>query len=238
VSPEKLAVDNSVDLEIQRRLSGAAPQAGPYLLGDILVNTGQITRLQLDEALLGQAKTGNRLGDELVQSGLVNRNQIERGLYPQRQLLVGAVVTALLLTPTAFFPTSAMAAPTTSLVVSAQVIASAKLQTEHQATLIRITSLDIARGYVNVTDATRITVNINSHSGYRLEFQPVSQLFESVHIDGLSHSVQLGADGGSIIQRNALQQHQSHTLTYRFMLQAHALAGEYPWPRQIVASAI
>jgi hypothetical protein len=160
--------------------------------------------------------------------------------FLQYKRLAGALILTLPLGPLTFTttPVQAGASASANLSVTVQVIASAKLQTEYQASHIRITSLDIARGYVTVAGATRILASTGSYSGFRLEFHPVGHLFESVQIDGLSYPVQLGADGGSSIQRNTHASNQTYSLNYRFMLPSDTIAGEYSWPLQISASSI
>ena len=238
MKPEKPATKASVDTEFQRRLAGIVPQAGAYFLGAILVATGQISRSQLDAALLGQAKTGRRLGDELIDSGQASKGQIERGLFLQRKLLAGTLFVTTLLAPFTLTATSAHAGQTSSLPVSAVVIASAKIQTEHQLAQISISRLDVARGYVDMAAASRFLVFTNSRTGYTLEFHPVGTLFESVKIEGLPNPVVLGADGGSLVQRGATSRHTTHELSYRFMLRPDTRPGNYAWPLRVSVRAI
>jgi hypothetical protein len=157
-----------------------------------------------------------------------------------RKLSVSALILSTLLAPLDFTvkPVQAGTSASANLNVSVRVISNAELQPEYQATHIRITGLDIARGFVNVTGATRFQARSGNHSGFRLEFYSVGHLFESVQIEGLTFPVQLGADGGSIMQRNAHSAIHTYSLNYRFRLQKETKAGEYPWPLQINAHPI
>jgi hypothetical protein len=63
-----------------------------------------------------------------------------------------------------------------------------------------------------------------------MQFHPVGNLFESVHVDGLGNTVQLGADGGAIVQRGAQASNLTHELSFRFDLHPDTAPGTYPWP--------
>jgi hypothetical protein len=222
--------ERDVVLEFQRRQAEASPVARALALGNILVATGQITQAQLEEALHRQAETGRRLGEELVEAGHVGRGQIEGGLLLQRKLIAYALVVAMGLAPLATMAPSAEAGQkSAAMPVSVAVIANAKVRTDYQAAQLRITEADVARGYVEIAAASRFSVATNSRSGYLMEFYPVGNLFESVQVSGLGNAVQLGADGGVIVQRGPLP-HAFHELSFRFILRPDARPGIYAWP--------
>ena len=199
-------------------------------LGAILVATGQITRAQLEYALRRQAATGRRLGDELIKAGQASKGQIEGGLLLQRKLVTDALIMATMLAPLASTVPSAQAGQTASMQVSVTVIANTKVRTDYQATQLKITEADVTRGYIDVSAASRFLVSTNSRSGYLVEFYPIGNLFESVQIEGLGNAVRLGADGGTIVQRNPLLTNMNHELSYRFILRPDAQSGSYQWP--------
>lgn len=116
------------------------------------------------------------------------------------------------------------------LQVSAVVRATTKVQTEYQSTQLTITADDIQRGYVEVRDATRISVHTNSRNGYALSFYAVGELFQAVEIAGLRHHVGLGPDGGTAVERDPAGPNNSHDLSYRFVLRSDLQPGNYPWP--------
>lgn len=65
-------------------------------LGRVLVNKGQLTELQLEQALIEQGETGRRLGEVLLSRGWVSASQLQRAL--KRQSLIrraGAIATAV-----------------------------------------------------------------------------------------------------------------------------------------------
>lgn len=223
--------ERDVVLEFQRRQAGAVPVAGKLYLGNILVATGQITRAQLEDALRRQVATGRRLGEELIEAGHVRKGQIECGLLLQRKLGTYALIVATMLARLTTMAPSAEAGQTSaSMQVSVAVIANTKVRTDHQATQLKITEADVTRGYIEVPAASRFLVSTNSRSGYLMEFYPIGNLFESVQIKGLGNTAQLGADGGTIVQREPLLRNMTHELSYRFILRPDTPPGNYQWP--------
>ena len=219
-------------LNSQLRVTDAAPNSGEFALGNILIANGHITRPQLEQALRQQVKTGLRIGEELISAGHANAGQVEGGLLLQRKLVACALAVTVGLAPIVM--TSAEAAQTSAAMgVSVTVIAHVRMQTAFQATHLKISKEDVAHGYVSVPAASLFSVVSNSRSGYLLEFNPVGDLFDSVQIGGLGNQIQMGADGGTIVQRGPLPANPTHELSFRFALRADVLPGTYPWPLQL-----
>jgi hypothetical protein len=205
--------------------------SGELALGNILVTSGQVSRTQLKDALRSQEVTGRRIGEELIEAGYVSKSQVENGLRLQRKLIISALIVAVGLAPGAALASSAEGSQSsTSMPVSVTVIANAKIRNEYQVTQLKVTENDVSRGFVDIPDASRFSVSTNSRVGYLLEFHPVSHLFKSVEVSGLGNPVQLGADGGAIVQRGPLPAHLTHVLGFRFFLSQNTLPGNYPWP--------
>jgi hypothetical protein len=98
---------------------------------------------------------------------------------------------------------------------------------------INVSANDVARGYVDVANPTQLDVQTNSSEGYVLNVLPRTNLFSQVQVRGLDSRVELGADGGSVVQRwNQNERRKSLSLTYRFVLQQDVRPGSYPWPLQ------
>ena len=223
--------ERDVVLEFQRNHGGAAMVSGELALGNILVTSGQVTRTQLSDALRRQEVTGRRIGEELIEAGTITRSQVETGLRLQRKLIISALIVAVGLGPNAAIASSSEGAQASSAMpVSVTVIANAKIRNEYQVTQLKVTESDVSRGYVDIQDASRFSVSTNSRVGYLLEFHPVSHLFESVEVSGLGSPVQLGADGGAIVQRGPLPPNLTHVLGFRFYLSQNTVPGNYPWP--------
>jgi hypothetical protein len=231
--------ERDVVVEFQRREADALPDSGKHALGNILVANGQITRAQLEDALRRQTETGRRLGDELIKAGHANKLQVEGGLTLQRTFIACAVAVTVGLAPMAVLAPSAQAAQkSAAMAVSVTVVTNAKMLTSFQAEQVSVTAADVARGYVEIAAASRFSVVTNSRSGYRLVFHPVGNLFESVQVGGLGNVVQLGPDGGAIVQRGPLPRNLEHELSFRFSLNPQTLPGNYPWPLQLSVRAL
>lgn len=223
-------------LEFQRRQTGVAPVSGKFALGNVLVANGQITRSQLEDALLRQVTSGRRLGEELITAGHASKNQVDEGLFLQRKLIAYALAVTMGLAPLG--PSAEAAQKSAALAVSVTVIANAKLRTHYQAAQLKISAADVARGYVEAPTASRFSVATNSRSGYLMDFHPVSDLFESVHVGGLAQAGHIGAEGGTIVQRGPLSPNGTHELSYRFNLRPDVVPGNYPWPLQLSVRAL
>lgn len=226
-------------LEVHGHQEGIVPAYGKLALGNILVANGQITHAQLMSALLRQAESGRRLGEELIEAGHVSKGQIEGGLLLQKRLIAYLLSLTVGLAPLATLVPSAEAAQARAVMpVSVTVVASARIRSHFQAKELAITASDVARGHVEIPAASRFSVASNSRSGYRIEFHPLGDFFESVSVAGLGNIVRLGADGGTIVQRGPLPPNLTHELSFRFVLRPGTLPGHYPWPLQLAVRAL
>lgn len=227
-------------LAFQEHQSSPQATTGPLRLGEILVATGQISRSQLDAALERQRRSGRKLGEELLAAGAVDARQLAAGLRVQDGWVTAALVAAISLASS--YPAQAQAAgsSTHSIMVSATVLPWAKLYQEYQQPQLTVTPADVARGYVEASAASRFTVGTNNPAGYTLDFQPYAGFFRSVAIHGLGVSVEIGADGGSVMQRRA-EAGVAPTrveLGYRFYLAEGVQPGMYGWPLLVSVRAL
>src|SRR5690554_1856388 len=78
-------------------------------LGTLLIHKGLITRQQLDEALVTQAKKGLRLGEVLIQNGWLTERQLNKALRNQSRYRLVAALGAILLGPLQPFMANAQA---------------------------------------------------------------------------------------------------------------------------------
>ncbi|MGQ0579294.1 MAG: hypothetical protein ACT4PQ_10350 [Betaproteobacteria bacterium] len=176
---------------------------------------------------------------EDVLTPLEDATALAAGLRVQDRLVSAALVAAVSIATGC--PTQAEAAGsiTQSITVTARVAPWVKLNLEHQQMQLTVTPDDVARGYVEVSAASRFTVTTNNRAGYTLNFQPQADIFRSVAIHGLGVSVEIGSGGGTVIQsgadfgivRTLLE------LGYRFYLAEAVQAGSYSWPLSLSVSA-
>ena len=219
-------------LALQQASSGSQ---GALRLGSILAALGMVSDAQLDEAIRLQRVSGRLLGDILQEAGYVKRVDIERGLTLQRRLQRSAI--AALLSFVAVSSTSlAYAGPRTDvLTVSAVVLPHVQLKVISQSSQLRVTQDDISRGYVDVPTATHIDVKSNSRDGYVLAFDNLAVQIRAVQISGLDGAVEIGSEGGTVVQRQRGQQAAALKLGYRFIFANDMRPGDYPWPLTVSA---
>lgn len=224
--------EKNVAQELKRHHALAPSESEEFALGNILVADGQITRAHLDNALLLQRTSGLRLGEELIKNGHASESQVEGGLLLQRKLVKNAAVITFSLAAMLPVITPVAEAATTNTVmpVTVSVIAKAEIQTSYQVSQLVIKKSDIVRGYIEIPAAMQFLVSTNSHHGYILHFDPVGILFKSVEVSGFGKDITLGADGGTIVQRGIVSHNQTHSLSFRFMLNTDIAPGTFPWP--------
>jgi hypothetical protein len=63
-------------------------------------------------------------------------------------------------------------------------------------------------------------------------------LFKAVHVTGLGNQVELGTDGGSVVQRDRGPGLVALQLGYRFILANSVQPGNYAWPIALSAQAL
>jgi hypothetical protein len=118
--------------------------------------------------------------------------------------------------------------------VGALVQAQASMSLRTNPNVVAVSPQDVAQGYVDVPVATQVDVSSNSRDGYVLNVLPVSNLFTKVQVRGLDSHVELGPDGGAVVQRwSPSERRRSLSLTYRFQLAQGVQPGNYPWPLQL-----
>jgi hypothetical protein len=225
--------------EFRRRQADKTAASGQFALGNILVSSGQITRPQLERALLRQIDTGRRIGEELIEAGDATKAQVERGLLLQKKLIAYALAIAVGVAPlAALVPEAAAGQAGAALAVSATVVASARAQTSHRVTQLQLSAADIARGHVEVPAAVRFSVATSSRSGYVVAFHALGNVFSSVEILGLGDAVQLGADGGAVVVRGPPTAGLTYELGFRFVISQDTVPGIYPMPLQLSVRAL
>ncbi|HTY48912.1 MAG TPA: hypothetical protein VMB48_04385 [Steroidobacteraceae bacterium] len=97
---------------------------------------------------------------------------------------------------------------------------------------LAISAADVARGYVEVRRATRLTVTSLGQAGYLLDVSPTAAVFTEVLVEGVGRQVTLGSNGGTIFERGGigLSPPLALMLDFRFTLAPGVTPGRYPWP--------
>lgn len=242
--------DTATALMVQQRLREQlaqkphkANQEPPACLrvGELLVAHGDISRAQLDQALQQQAK-GTPVGALLVQMGALNAAALERILKLQKRLL-SAVLHAGIGFSFAFVSHTATAAGSTAqLIITANVLTKISVAAKSQPTSFTLNAQDIARGYVDVAQASELAITTNSAVGVALEFHGMDSGagIASVQIMGGSGDFRMAPSGGIMLLQGGWrpQVQRDIKLNYRLWLNPNAQAGTYAWPLSIGASAL
>ncbi len=114
--------------------------------------------------------------------------------------------------------------------VSVTVRPVANIEFQSAPTGLEISAVDLRRGYIDVPQRTQFTVRSNSPNGFALEVLTVAPMLSSMVVEGLDSDLDLGADGGTIVQRWQKPQAVTLSLKFRFALAPGLTAGNYPWP--------
>jgi hypothetical protein len=118
----------------------------------------------------------------------------------------------------------------TQLSVRCIVPARVDLQAEQHPATLNVTADDIARGYLDVTSGSHVSVASNAPSGYAIDFHPQLAIFKSVALRTPAGAGVIGADGGTLVQRSHGARAHRTEIAYRFELAEHLAPGIYPWP--------
>jgi len=234
----------NVVLAYQSHRGGISPVPGRCRLGEILVATEQITREQLNEALTRQKNSKKATSALLIKAGCLQPPQDEYSLNLHQKLAAVAIIAALGTVNSVLENEACAGSPQGStsqkLMVTAVVFEHTSMTVLNQVQQVVVTSGDIARGYVDVTAASRISVKSNDPRGYVLMFEVMgdsASLFDSVSVVMGGREVLLSTSGGWIPQpyvRGGL----TMELSYRFVLSQKAQPGTYAWPFSITASPL
>ncbi len=116
------------------------------------------------------------------------------------------------------------------IAVGVTVLARTVIAAESNPAALEVTPLDVARGYVDAPQATRLTIANTSPYGYELDVWPAAPVFREVTIVGFGPQVRLGDEGGAIVARGARGPALPLVLDFRFRLAPGLAPGRYPWP--------
>jgi hypothetical protein len=119
-----------------------------------------------------------------------------------------------------------------SLRVSVSVLRRQNLEILSQVPDIAIDENDIGRGYIDIPDATRLSLYNNDPAGCLLHFRGLAEPFEKTLISGLGGEIQIG-NADAVVFQEYSKGTVTRVLGYRFYLSDDAQPGDYPWPLTI-----
>jgi len=247
LDPKDMAAALEVQQQVREHLAlekGKSTHELPECLsvGELLVARGDLSRAALNRALQNK-RQGAPLGDVLVKMGVVNSETLSHVLPLQKRLL-SAVLCAGLGFAFAFAAQSARAASnsTSRLMITATVAKTIQVVIKSQPTGFTVTEQDIARGYVDVAQASVFDIKTNSADGVALEFHGVHNggIIQSVQITGGSSGFLMPASGGVMLIQGGWHPTvtRSFTLLYRLYLGPTAQPGTHDWPFSMSVSSL
>ncbi len=113
-----------------------------------------------------------------------------------------------------------------------------RLEVLSQASTLQITAEDRQRGYVDVSEPTRLSVYSNDRKGFALEVLPMSPLITAIAVRGMGAEADLGASGGRIVERWDRPQATALALTFRLALAPATVPGVYAWPLHLAVEPL
>ena len=120
----------------------------------------------------------------------------------------------------------------TQFMVQATVLPVARFTRLTAPSALEVTPADAARGYVEVSQPTLVSVASNT-GGFVLDVHTIVPVLAGISVYGLSGSVTLAGEGGSIVERSRPPGTADLDLTYRLALNPGTVAGRYTWPLQL-----
>lgn len=216
----------------------AVPVPAAIRIGEILVAGGHLTREQLNDSIQHQKNSDKKLGEILVEKGYVKQRHIEHSIRLQQMLVTAALGTVISISSVDKSEAGSLGnVSTATLQVSATIKPSAQVKVLYQNPQIDITSKDIAQGYIEIPNASRIEVRNNCPSGYLLTIENQGGPFRNIFVSGLGNEIQLQGNSGWILMSYAPMP-KTLDVSFRMTLSADARPGPYPWPFQLSAMVI
>lgn len=211
------------------------PAEMPMRIGDILVAAGDITRIQLDDALARQKHSGLQLGAELVGAGCLTTARLASALQLQG-VRVSAVALALTVGTLGVGP-PVVAADTDSAMINVSATVSRHASVRYVSTpqTVSIAEADIGRGYVDIPIPSKLEIRSNSQAGYLIAIDIAAEFAGGTEVRGLGDTISLGPLGGVVMVKSSGQGMKviPVELHFRVKLSASARPGLYPWPMQL-----
>lgn len=224
-----------------------ASSAEPVRLGNLLVARGDLSPVELDDAIRRQRRSSRRIGEVLVEEGYATKVQVDRGLALQAAITAAALagILTLAVTPNEMHAASALEsndrAPRAHVDFAIRIPPFLRLTRLTQPRMLSIDDDDIARGFVDVPAGTHIEIATNRRDGFFVVFQGRFDIVKKVRIrdsGGMSHAVELDEKSAVATVRMPLTMPDTRLdVAYRFDLAPDARPGNYLWPVSISAGA-
>lgn len=150
-----------------------------------------------------------------------------RPLRPGRRLACAVAVAGIALL--AFSGPSRAA--TTALGVSATILPRTEVETTAAPATLQVSAQDIARGWIDLPQAVRLTVRSNLPHGPTLLIATTGDLVSSGSVGGLAEAVSFGPGQGALpLPAHRPSERAQYALSLHLQLADGVTPGEYPFP--------
>ena len=228
-------------LTFQKYQDPEALKSEKLKLGELMVTSGLISRVQLEDALTKQKLSKKKIGDTLVEAGYIKPSHLSNMLKLQSKLITAVLVTTLSLA--SLSDTNAESIQKydilkvkSTLAEESQTLTAMKVVFQRPELIV--TDADIQRGYIDILAATKIEIQNNNLAGYLVIFEGFSSTFKQVIVKGFGKEVLIDSQGGWIAQPYNGRDPLLVELSYRFIFSENAKPGKYVWPLNISASPV
>jgi hypothetical protein len=121
--------------------------------------------------------------------------------------------------------------------VSATVLAYSKVSLLHTPDALVITGDDVRRGFVDVDDATALSIRSNNPRGHLLTLAAESPMLASMQVRSRIATSTFGARGGSLAVPLSAEARPLE-FSVRFVLSEQARPGVYAWPLSVMVDPL
>jgi hypothetical protein len=188
-----------------------------FKLGQMLVESGDISEQSLREAIVRQEITGKRLGETLLESGAISKSALGAGLARQRRLIAAAMA-AISFVMAGGMPAD-VAAATAKLQVSARVLTHVSFRAVKTPAQVSITPADVAQGYVDLEQPIEMEVRTNSSAGILIGITLNSPAFEGAVVSGPSGTMRITSGAPTLVLARHGQGMRTESVSLRLRIE-------------------
>jgi hypothetical protein len=215
-----------------------ARRSDRFMLGRMLVESGDISESSLREAIERQKLTGQKLGEVLIDLGAISKPRLGAGLTRQRRLIAAAMAAISLIAGAGM--SEEVAAATTAMRVSARILTHVSFRSMKVPDQVAITPADISRGFVDLDTPIEMEVRTNSASDILVGISLNSPAFTGATVSGPTGTSRVIPGTPSIVIASHGQGMHTESLSLRMRLElgGDATPGTILMPVSLLVSPV
>jgi hypothetical protein len=194
-----------------------ARRSDRFLLGRMLVESGDISELVLQKAIAQQKINGKRLGETLLELGAISKPGLGAGLTRQRRLIAAAMSAISLIAGAGM--SEQVAAATTGMRVSARILTHVSFPSMKIPDQVSISPADVSRGFVDLATPIEMEVRTNSASDILVGISLNSPAFTGATVSGPSGTTRVSPGTPSIVIASHGQGMHTESLSLRVRIE-------------------